>query len=204
MTRNLSLLTILSALLISFSAFAQRTTVINERIQTTYRANYHINVAQWLRVHPADIYQTEIRNLSIRGMSFAMNAGVLEVTASGRLISRLAFGTVPTQIPIHFPLGTRVGDVNIRALGEVHVESVSATVVERRFYPAPTPVPPRYPAPIPPRPVPPRHEPAPRPRPPRHEPAPRPRPPRHEPAPRPTPPRHVPAPRPTPPRGPRR
>lgn len=200
MTKHLSLLVILSSFLISLSAFAQRTTVINERVQTTYVNRSSVDFAQWLRIHPSDLYETELRSIAIRGRSYGMNTGHIEIHLQGRRLARYSFGRVATQTPVSFPLGTRLVDVRISVIGEVFVESVSATIIERRFYPAPPPVPPRYPAPIPPRP--PRHTPAPRPAPPRHEPAPRPAPPRYEPAPRPTPPRHTPAPRPGNPRNP--
>jgi len=195
-------LIIMSLLMVSVQVSAQRTVRVDERVQRTYVNHPRVDVAQWLRLYPGDAYHTEINNIAITGTSFATNTGNIEVYAQGRLLSRMAFRRIPSQVTVHFPLGTRVSEVSIRVNGEVHIERVIAYIVERRWQPAPRPIPPRYPGPAP-RPTPPRHEPAPRPRPPRHTPAPQPRPPRYEPAPMPGPPRDLPGPTPLP-RPPRR
>lgn len=200
MTKRLSFTAMLMGLLmITFQASAQFMGRVDEPIQTTYVNAHNVDLAGWLRVYPADRFYTEIVELTVLGNTFAGHSG-MEVIANGRLIARLEFSRFNNSAMVRFPVGTRIGDVFIRIDGELYVERVMATIIDRRWQPTPQPIPPRYPAPIPPRPIPPRYPaPAPRPMPPRH-PAPAPRPPRHEPAPAPRPPRYEPAPRPTPPR----
>lgn len=178
---------LMMSLFITTSALAQRAQRHDERIQTTYINNKNVDLGQWLRIHPADYYQTEILDLTITGASFVTNKGTVDILVNNRLFQRFSFKRLPSGQRVVFHPGTRLHQVTVHINGEVYVDSVSSVVIERRFDP-PRPIPPRYPAPAP-RPVPPRHEPAPRPRHPRHEPAPRPTPPRHTPAPRPGAPR---------------
>lgn len=153
---------LLSLVLMSLNVSAQTNRTIYERVQQTYWNSHDVSLGQWLRIYPQDERYTEINGLHITGHSFdRMGNASIEIIANGRLVARMPFTRQTTKHPVIFPFGTKISDIFIRVWGEVYVESVTASVRELRYGPAPRPTPPRYePAP---RPVPPRQGPAPRP-----------------------------------------
>lgn len=119
-----------AALLLALRVYASEE-ILSERVQYSVRGNQGINVAEILRISPRE--NLEILSLQVVAQSYRNDR--LDIFSEGRRVSSLTFRARLSSDSIEFAPGTLLQNLNLTSLGEVYIESLSATVRRSRTRP---------------------------------------------------------------------
>lgn len=125
-----------AALLLALRVYASEE-ILTERVQYSVRGNQGINLAEVLRISPRE--NLEILSLQIIAQSYRGDR--LDIFSEGRRVSSLSFRARLSSDSIEFAPGTLIQNLDLMSMGEVYIESVSATVRRMRTSPGQGPGP---------------------------------------------------------------
>ncbi len=119
-----------AALLLALRVYANEE-ILSERVQYTVHGNQGINLAEVLRISPRE--NLEILSLQVIAQSYRSDR--LDIFSEGRRVSSLTFRARLSSDSIEFAPGTLLQNLNLTSLGEIYIESVTATVRRARTRP---------------------------------------------------------------------
>ena len=135
-----------AVLLTSLQSFAQRD-VVSERVQQTLLNYQRLRVADLMRISPYESRDMEVLSLSVMAQSFG--PAQLEILQNGRSASGpQAMRRELRQIRVVLPARVSLESLELQAIGELFIESISMEV-ERIRIPGPSPMPGPRPIPMP-------------------------------------------------------